>query len=216
MKVRYGFYNVLLSLLCLVPVIATAAPGKEMGAPQSVDALCQRLSSIEVLIARFKEEKVLGLLSKPLISEGQLAYSAPNTLVRLIEKPRAVRVVVEPHRLVTITDAKTDELDLSSRPEVQSLVGSLLIFLRGDCERLKTTYEVFYKKEGHTWVLSLTPRSQRLQALVKQIRFEGQNTMLARIFIEEGSGDRSSTYIDGVQIDPKLSKSQHTQYFEVQ
>ena len=91
---------------------------------------------------------------------------------------------------------EVQRVDLAGRPEVRSLVSSLLSLMSGDLAGLKATYEVAYdvdSKKG--WRLALTPRAERLAALIKTMRFEGAGQTVRRIIVEEASGDRSVTEI---------------------
>ena len=176
--------------------------------------LMKHLREVRGFEARFVETKQLGLLEAPLVSEGRLYFQAPDRLARVVESPSPSRTVVAPRELVMIRGHQAERLELGSRPEVRSLVTSMLSLLRGDIATLKSFYEVTYratKKED--WTLELRPRSPELGALVRELVFEGHRTSLRRFIVRETSGDTARTEITDVRRRAQFSAKEQAALF---
>lgn len=192
--------------LCAVwgwPGIPPAAPAE---APPTVEAFMRRFAGLEGFEARFIETKTMALLSTPLVTEGRLYFVAPGRLLRVVDKPQPSRVLVTPSEVTMRAAGQTQRVDLAARPEVRSLVSSLLSLMTGDLPALRSTYRVSYAVDAQgRWALTLVPRSERLGALVKRMRFEGTGRAVRRIVVEEASGDRSVTEIRDAQPDRRFA-----------
>lgn len=179
-------------------VQAEVEPSAE--APPTSEALLQILRRAPAFSARFTEEKTLAMLQKPLLTEGRMLFRRePPTLVRAIEEPRPMRVVITEARLSTVRGQGVEHLELEGKIEAQALVGSLLALLRGDGEALASSYALEYAHEGPRWTLRLVPRSERLAALVRRLTFEGKGEALHELVVEEASGDRTVTRVSDLR-----------------
>ena len=203
--------------LIMALVVAGAAQAKPdaVSAPPTVEAFMQGFTELKGFEAKFIETKTMSLLAVPLTTEGRLYFSAPGQLLRLVDKPQPTRVLVTPTSVTMKAAGQTQRLDLASQPEVRSLVSSLLSLLTGDLEALQATYDVAYEVDASgRWGLNLTPKSKRLSVLVERMRFEGRGRAVARIIVEEASGDRAVTEIVDAQPGRRFTAEERARLFE--
>lgn len=207
-----------LPLLAVAQFLAVVIPAEALGAPAapSVEALMKDFSSLRGFEARFVEKKTMAsILAIPLVTEGRLYFSAPGRLLRVVEKPRPARVLVTPAEVLMRSGGATQRIRLSDRPEVRSLVSSLLSLFTGNLAALKTTYTVDYEVlADERWRLELVPRSPRLSALIEGMRFEGRGRSVDRIIVEDASGDRTVTEISDADPKRRFSDEERMRLFE--
>ena len=84
------------------------------------------------------------------------------------------------------------------RPRAQSralpapaLPEGLRATLAGDAPALERHYRIRLEGSQDSWLLTLTPRAEKLAGLVTQIRIAGARARLKRIEVDESSGDQS-------------------------
>ncbi len=151
---------------------AGRAPARAQG-PSGLDGLLDRFAAVPGLVARFHEEKRIGLLAAPLVSEGMLRYARPGRLVRETTRPERSTLRIAGDRL-QIDDAEgRRDLDLASQPIVRSFVDAFLGVLEGDRHGLERAFTVTYAPAGSGWRLTLVPRGATMQRLIRFDRDRG-------------------------------------------
>lgn len=178
------------------PVDAAVAAG---GATLAVDAatLLQAFSGMPGLEARFREEKHIALLAKPLRSEGRLFFTHPGLLLRRVETPRPSEVIITGER-VLLRDASGEQaLDLRARKDLRPFVESLTWILAGNRKALEGVYSVSFQAErgAEPWQLTLKPKVEPLSKLIAHIRIRGNGYAVASIEVMETNGDSTLTQI---------------------
>ena len=178
------------------PSLADANEAIAAPAPGDLDALLSAYASMPGFEARFEEEKHVALLMEPLRSRGRLFFAPPSTLLRRVEAPRPIEILVTP-RAVRIRDAaRTQTIDLASRSEARPLVESLLWLFTGDRAALERAYRIAFSPAGEAgWLLELTPRAAPLDQLLEVLRVRGHGLASESIELVETSGDRTLTRI---------------------
>jgi outer membrane lipoprotein-sorting protein len=162
--------------------------------------LMAAFSRMPGLEARFVEDKKLGMLAKPLTSQGRLFFTRPGLLLRRVEQPQASEVLITPQEL-RLKDANGEQrIDLASRPDVRPFVESLTWLLSGDEKALAGVYTLEFvppEAAGPTgpWRLTLTPKAEPLAHLLAYIRIVGQGLAVSEIQVREKRGDETVTRI---------------------
>jgi outer membrane lipoprotein-sorting protein len=201
-----------ISLIVLALWIAGAASASATHSPENeqsleaeaseqmtLDELLTAFASMEGLEAEFVEEKHISMLAAPMESRGTLYFSPPGYLLRRIDEPRNVDVLVTPTELRVSEEGETVEsFDLRSREDVAHFVESFVWILAGNRDALSEAYELRFehsKNEGEGWTLRLIPNNERLGQILQSIVVEGTNLEVEKITVTESSGDRTITRI---------------------
>jgi outer membrane lipoprotein-sorting protein len=174
-----------------------AAPATAAASAVDAASLLHAFSGMPGLEARFREEKHIALLAKPLISEGRLFFTHPGLLLRRVETPRASEVIISGDR-VLLRDASGEQaLDLRARKDLRPFVESLTWILAGNRKALEGVYAVSFQPErgSEPWQLTLKPKIEPLSHLIAHIRIRGSGYAVARIEVLETSGDSTLTLI---------------------
>lgn len=175
--------------------IALLAPRPALADAFSLDALMAALASNAGGRALFVEKKTLAILNAPIESSGELEFVPPNRLVKRTLKPKPESMVVDGDQLVFERGDKRYELSLTATPEAAAFVDSIRGTLAGDRQALERNYRLRLEGARERWSLILFPRLARMQALVAEIRIDGNRGTVRRIIIEQADGDRSTMQI---------------------
>ena len=170
---------------------AKAEPVRELS---QLMAAFSRMPGLE---ARFVEEKRLGMLARPLSSQGRLYFARPGLLLRRVEQPQVSEVIITKDEL-KVKDANGEQrIDLASRPDVRPFVESLTWLLAGDEKSLSSVYKLAFtpSQASGPWQLTLTPKAEPLAHLIAHIRIVGQGLAVSEIQVREKGGDETVTRI---------------------
>jgi hypothetical protein len=191
-----------LPLLAFVPTSTAGAADPVGQQPTDARSLLEKMSTVSGLEARFVEKKKLALLKAPLVSEGRIYYTRGGYMTRVVEKPIASTVRIGPTKLEVIDDSGKKDVDLRSRPDIQTFVGSFVHVVAGDYDALTKVYKLSFASEGDdAWLLTLVPTSETLSKLVTKLEIRGKGFAPHTIRVLEAAGD--STEIALHSVDPE-------------
>jgi outer membrane lipoprotein carrier protein len=221
---RYSIACVLTSLLWWQ--VARAEPAKPAsdapGAAESVrtiESLAQllaRFSSIKGMTARYREEKRIALLKRPLVSEGQVYFAAPDLLLQRVEKPEAATVLLEGHALRVADASGARSIDLQSSPLLRHFVLTFVYVLAGDHHALAQLYDLRFSRSGPlAWRLELTPKQPDLGRFVKRAILEGQDGRVVSMTLDDASGDTTTLRFYEVDLDVRYDAAARSRLFRL-
>jgi hypothetical protein len=157
----------------------------------------ESLRQVKSSTAFFSERKELRMLNEPLMSSGTLSYVAPDKLQKSTLLPKPERLSIDGGKL-TIERSESNEnrtVALADFPEIGAFVESIRATLAGDLSALDRYYTISLQGDAGDWQMTLEPKENRLQQLVKSIRIAGRGTSIRSIVSEQGDGDRSEMSI---------------------
>jgi hypothetical protein len=214
----------LLSLLGAATLVLRARPAlADQPKPRTIQRPSEALKKLLAefkrvpgIAADFEEKKHIALLKTPLESSGKVYFHPPQSLARLVEKPRPSHLVISGRRIVVKEDGVRREVDLSDKPALRALINSLLHVLSGNREQLLRDYEAqFEGTSDTTWKLVLLPRNNDLKNLVQSFTFEGDSLVLSRLRVLEASGDETVTKFSNVDTARKFSTEEIARFFDI-
>ena len=179
---------ILAALLAWVPA-ALAAP------PWTLERLLAGFAQKGSARATFVEKKTVRVLERPLVSSGELRFTAPDVLEKRTLRPRPELLRLEGERLTLEREDRKLSLDLRSTPEAAAFVDSIRGTLAGDREALEQAYRLQLEGSEASWTLTLTPREPTLAAWVKRIRIVGRRADVTVIEILHANGDSTLTSV---------------------
>lgn len=156
-----------------------------------INALMSLLAQTRSAHASFVETKSIAMLDKPVVSSGELFYTAPDYLEKRSLKPKAETMVLD-HGSIRITRGnKNYRLQLADYPALAAFIDSIRGTLAGDRSGLERNYTLTLEGTPARWTLQLTPTSEQLQAVVKNIRIQGERGEIRSIDTVQADGDSS-------------------------
>ena len=185
---RYLFLLfLLLQGLAQGATMASAAPSPDW-TPASV---LRTLADHRQGEARFSEQKFIGVLDTPLLSEGTLTFRPPDYLEKHTTSPRDERMTIEGDELTYTRQGQTYTLNLAEHPEATAYANSIRGLLNGNAALLQQNYALKLSGDRAHWVLLLLPTDPRIQSLIKSISVNGSGDHLQTIEYDQTNGDRS-------------------------
>lgn len=145
---------------------------------------------------RFVEEKHSDLLQRPVVLEGELTFTPPDTLERRVLKPRNEVLRAEGNTLtVTRAGKPSRTLDIGGEPVAQALVEAVRGTLSGDLRRLQSLYNVEFSGALPAWRLILLPKAEAMTRVVEQIQIRGHGSSIETMTIQHADGDRTVMFL---------------------
>ncbi len=199
------------ALSCALTAWASATDAAE-----PLARLLARLSQVTALSAHFREEKRMALLSVPLISEGELYYEKPRSLVRHTRTPIASSLLLQGSTL-SFGDAKqVTTLSLSAHAGAGVLVDALVGVLSGDRAALEQAAALRAEvRQDGTFRIVATPRRDPLRKLVRALEFNGTGAMLQRMRLVDASGDETIMTFSEVRVRTSFDARERARLFRI-
>ncbi|MEO5796238.1 MAG: LolA-related protein [Rhodoferax sp.] len=180
------------SVLALVVGCAALSAHAGWDLEQLMQALARNTSGR----ATFTEQKFIALLDKPVLSSGELLYTAPDRLEKRTLKPKPETMVLD-HDTVTVERGKRQYvLRVKDYPELGVFVESIRGTLAGDKAALERLYQLTLDGNEAHWTLVLRPLNPKMLAVVQRITMQGERAELRSIEVEQADKDRSVMLID--------------------
>lgn len=141
----------------------------------------------------FKEEKYASYLDQPLRSSGEMHFSAPDKLSKLILKPELISQNISGDQLEIKTTSELHQIDLKERPEFSVILRALIALLAGDHDFLAQNFKINYQPLNSSWSLLLIPNDSYVSGYVESIKISGKMQNLVQIIITEPNNDKTIT-----------------------
>jgi outer membrane lipoprotein-sorting protein len=192
------------ALLSTTPFCTLAKAGEKDSPKISTESCVVELKELMATLAlkkedtaRFKEQKFLKVLSKPLKSEGTLHFRAPDYLEKRTLKPKEERLVVE-NNIVRFFDhqKETRSLSLDAYPPLRDLLNGIRFTLLGEVAELKKYFELELRGDCRQWSLILVPKSESAMNILERIIILGEKDTIVKITLVEANGNFSIMTIE--------------------
>lgn len=181
-------FLLLLVLFFNLPVHATEAD-------TSLAEVLNLFSQQEKSTADFKEVKFTSFLEEPIVSFGQLEFTAPNKLAKFIVKPEKISNKISGDELEITTVDATHTINLKEHPEFSVILTSIINVLSGNHEALKKDFTIKFKGTLTSWQLVLVPRDSFIRGYIDTVKMHGNKNKLSKIMVTEANKDYSVTHI---------------------
>ncbi|MDR3390810.1 MAG: outer-membrane lipoprotein carrier protein LolA [Sulfuriferula sp.] len=190
----HRFVLPMLLMFALLPGVGLAATG-QTGA-WDIDQLMHSLAQTRSGHASFVETKSIAMLDQPVVSSGELFYTAPDKLEKRTIKPKPETMVVDGDNLLITRKQQKYRLQLQDYPELAAFIDSVRGTLAGDRKALERTYQLSLTGTAQGWTLQLVPLSTKMKQVVSNISIAGVNDDVRSIAITQADGDSSEMRIE--------------------
>jgi outer membrane lipoprotein-sorting protein len=190
---RSSLCGTLAAMLAALALLAWSVPAfAAWDLQQLMDALAQNKSGR----ATFVETKHIAMLDRPVVSSGELLYTAPDRLEKRTLKPKPESMIVQGGELTIERGGRTYRVQLDAQPQLAVFIDSIRGTLAGDRKALEHNYRLGLEGTQQDWVLQLVPLDEKMQAVIKQIRIAGAQDQVKSVEITQADGDSSVMLID--------------------
>lgn len=172
----------------------------------TLEILMKTRQSIKETNEHFKEEKITAAFNKSVFFEGKLFYRSPDKLVKHYTSPDEIRYEIIKNTVhIETYDSDTDETEnqsvkLDRIPILYAYITALRGTLSGNIKSVREFFEVKFSSTNPHWKLTLIPKSESINKLIKSLVISGENENILRIAINETSGDSTVTMIQPYNI----------------
>ena len=149
--------------------------------------------------ARFVETRHISLLDKPVVSSGEMSYTAPDRLEKRTLSPKPETLLLEKDTLSIEREKQKLRINLSNQPEALAFIDSIRGTLTGNRAALEKNYFLSLSGTQDKWVLTLLPSEPKIAALIQRITVNGIKNQIRGIEYLQADGDRSSLRIDPIE-----------------
>ena len=150
--------------------------------------------------AKFVEKKYFAILDKPVVSTGEMTYTAPDRLEKRTLTPKVETLLLDKDILSIERDKQKLSINLANQPEALAFVDSIRGTLSGNRAALEKNYALHLAGNADKWVLTLLPSDQKIASLVQRITVSGNKNQVRVIEYLQADGDRSVLNIDPVDV----------------
>ncbi|KAB2912659.1 MAG: outer membrane lipoprotein carrier protein LolA [Dechloromonas sp.] len=182
-------------LLCGLLLAALALPAS---AAFDVGQLMAGLAAHKGGRAKFVEKKYISLLDKPVVSTGEMSYSAPDRLEKRTLTPKPEILVLDKDKVSIEREQQKLTISIANQPEALAFVDSIRGTLSGNRAALEKSYALHLSGTSDKWVLTLLPSDQRISAVILRIVVTGSRNQVLGIEYLQADGDRSVMSIEPI------------------
>ena len=150
--------------------------------------------------ARFVEKKTIAMLDKPVISTGEMSFTAPDRLEKRTLTPKPELLTLDKDLLSIEREKQKLTINLSNQPEALAFIDSIRGTLSGNRAALEKNYGLYLSGSSDKWVLTLLPSDQKIAALVQRIIVSGSKSQIRSIEYLQADGDRSLMTIEALEL----------------
>lgn len=148
--------------------------------------------------AKFVEKKFIAVLDKPVVSTGEMTYTAPDRLEKRTLTPKVETLLLDKDILSIERDKQKLSINLANQPEALAFVDSIRGTLSGNRAALEKNYALHLSGDSGKWVLTLLPSDQKIASMVQRITVSGSKNQVRNIEYLQADGDRSVLSIDPI------------------
>lgn len=209
---------VLLVLACsaAVPCRATvfAHPVADINANTALLAVVDQLAAADRVRSRFRQVKTLKLLSRPLVSEGQMVFDRSRGLCWLTRTPVASKLVVTSQRIVQGSGDHSDSITAQTNPVAFGFAQTFFQVLTGDLQALQQQFKVFFQQREAQWQIGLVPKDAELRNVLQAIVLSGADD-LDTVTITDHAGDDTAIEFVDRRLGGEVLTQQEREYFDL-
>lgn len=190
--VAQGLARVCLAfLVCVAAAVPAVAHADSQASPVWLTEAGRRLDPAEVIRGDFEQTKAIKGFKKPLVSRGQFVIARGRGIQWVTLTPFPSTLIVTRDRLTTVTEGRTQQLDVRQEPGLRAVNDLLMAVLGGDMKALGARFQTDGGPQGaQGWRLTLVPRDAALSRFIARIEMEGDRYVQS-VRMSEASGDEN-------------------------
>lgn len=148
--------------------------------------------------AKFVEKRHVSFLDKPLVSSGEMTYTAPDRLEKRTVTPKPEILLLDKDMLSIEREKQKLSINLANQPEALAFIDSIRGTLAGNRAALERNYLLHLAGNPENWTLTMLPSDQKIAALVQRIVVTGSKGQVRSIEYLQADGDLSVMSIEPV------------------
>lgn len=152
------------------------------GFAMTLEQLSSHLKPQTLLAGHFEQSKFLKDFPKPLKTQGEFIFWAHHGIIWSTQKPFASKLILTENRLQSITPHQQQSISVQNNPHLTLLNQLFIDLLQGNFEQLKKSFDISLDGSLQSWTLTLLPRDQVLQGMLRQVNISGRQHINYLVF----------------------------------
>lgn len=213
----------ILSPLCfcfiVLPFAAARAEDTRPSAESDVDAsrlaeFSQHFAAKEFQRFDFVQTKKLTVLSRPLVTEGEMVFARDQGLIWRTTRPVESTLVMSSDGIFKRSGTANEKIDTGKAPLVESTSRIFLSLFKGDFSALEGIFHLrLFGTATSTWRIELSPRNTQVAKYLKSIILRGTERV-EELEINEMNGDTALVVFHLAAKDPNGLREDERTYFQ--
>ena len=145
----------------------------------------------------FQQEKKMAMLTKPLITEGELTLQ-DDTVIWDIQKPYAIRYEIHRDLIKEVDTNGERSMSPSGNPLAAALTEAMLAAFSGHWENKENLAALSANGAITQWTLNITPHSTELKKMIQAIVVEGSENNIHQVSIQESNHDSTVIHLTAI------------------
>lgn len=167
-----------------------------------LDQVAVRLNRAEIALGRFRQEKQMVFLNKPLLSSGEFVYWQRGGVIWKTLEPVTSTLLVGDERMVS------DQGEQALPPSFGRLIPALL---GGELAQLREDFEIRGELHAEAWRLQFVPKDPVVAKAIAEVSLSGDSD-LRGLEIHEVGGNQSSIVFEQINHPPQLTPDQAAEF----
>ena len=126
------------------------------------ERLKQEAANIRSIESDFTQEKYLDVFSEKVISKGRFYFKQDNMIRMDYSSPLNYLIIINGQKLKTVSEGKSNVVNLGSNPMMNEMKGMLSACMIGDLNAIGSSYKLEYFETPTLYVVKIQPTSKSL------------------------------------------------------
>jgi hypothetical protein len=202
------------ALFLLIFLFAAGSAARADASDDRVFAeMMERLQRSSVLRVSFRQERLLRVLGRPLISHGSVLIVAERGVLWQVEDPYEAIFRIRPGDIVEWEgDDHPRPVRIATNPIFHFMIEMLLGLLTGDPSGLREGFDAEALPNDDGWSLRLTPQAGDLSGIIASIEISGDR-FIEEVRIEDAKGDAVNFTFNDFQVQGTVLNATVQAYF---
>lgn len=177
---------------------------------QIIEKVDKAASSVSEMQCEFTQTKTMKLLSKEMVSKGQMYYKKPNKLRWQYTSPYDYTFIMNGDKVQIKSTKSTKNIDVQGNKIFRQITNIVLNSITGGTLKSSSDFVVEVYKSDKDYFAKLFPKKKELKQLYEyiEIHFNSALTMVSSVKMAEKTGDVTQVKLSntkiGATIDEKM------------
>ena len=163
-------YCLLLFCTCISLKLSAQEELKPLASiPVFQERLKQEAANIRSIESDFTQEKYLDVFSEKVISKGRFYFKQDNMIRMDYSSPLNYLIIINGQKLKTVSEGKSNVVNLGSNPMMNEMKGMLSACMIGDLNAIGSSYKLEYFETPTLYVVKIQPTSKSVKAYISEI-----------------------------------------------
>ena len=183
-------------LLLALPLLTAHAAEARAGDAARADAIVASLARPAPARTAFTEVRFVGLLTRPLVLRGEMAWLGGTRLQRRVLTPAPELTEIDGDSATLQRGrGRPQRFPLDRAPELKDLAASFVALLSGNAAALQRVFVVHAYGDARAWTLDLTPRDAQVAQRIRAVSIDGAGRAMRCMRVDSRDGDTAFTLL---------------------